>query len=96
MSAKDKDKPRWKVSGGPSPAPRSPLPARTGRCAQVGPVQAPSNVRMINFIDYNPSLCKDYKETGYCGYGDSCKFVHDRGDYKSGTLQRSLREPPAL
>jgi len=31
-----------------------------------------------------PDLCKDYKETGYCGYGDSCKFMHDRGDYKSG------------
>jgi hypothetical protein len=26
--------------------------------------------------------CKDYKETGRCGYGDSCKFMHDRGDYK--------------
>eukprot|EP00967_Tisochrysis_lutea_P010500 scaffold12024_cov22-Tisochrysis_lutea.AAC.1 len=28
------------------------------------------------------SLCKDYKETGFCSYGDSCKFMHDRGDYK--------------
>lgn len=27
---------------------------------------------------------QDYKETGYCGYGDACKFIHDRGDYKSG------------
>jgi len=52
-------------------------------------------------FDYQPDLCKDYKETGYCGYGgtqlnaaaipilnstntDSCKFMHDRGDYKSG------------
>lgn len=26
-------------------------------------------------------LCK---ETGFCGYGDSCIFLHDRGDYKSG------------
>ncbi|CAG7867724.1 unnamed protein product [Brassica rapa] len=23
-------------------------------------------------------------ETRYCGYGDSCKFLHDRGDYKPG------------
>merc|ERR1712078_266276 len=23
-------------------------------------------------------ICKDYKETGYCGYGDTCKFLHDR------------------
>ena len=20
-------------------------------------------------MDYNPSLCKDYNETGFCGYG---------------------------
>jgi len=36
------------------------------------------------FFDFKPDICKDYKETGYCGYGDSCKFIHDRSDYKSG------------
>lgn len=35
-------------------------------------------------FDYQPDLCKDWKETGYCGFGDSCKFMHDRGDYKAG------------
>ena len=35
-------------------------------------------------FDYQPDVCKDYKETGFCGYGDACKFVHDRSDYKSG------------
>lgn len=35
-------------------------------------------------MDYQPDVCKDYKETGYCGWGDSCKFMHDRGDYKAG------------
>ena len=34
-------------------------------------------------MDYQPDVCKDYKETGFCGYGDSCKFMHDRGDYKN-------------
>ena len=34
--------------------------------------------------DYQPDICKDYKETGYCGFGDSCKFMHDRSDYKHG------------
>ena len=35
-------------------------------------------------MDYNPSLCKDYHDTGYCCFGDSCLYIHDRGDYKSG------------
>ena len=50
---------------------------------RAGPVQAPSNLRAICRFDYQPDICKDYKETGYCGFGDSCKFMHDRGDYKS-------------
>lgn len=49
-----------------------------------GPVRAPTFLRSICRFDYQPDICKDYKETGYCGYGDSCKFLHDRGDYKSG------------
>eukprot|EP00884_Botryococcus_braunii_P020037 jgi/Botrbrau1/6717/Bobra.0324s0008.1 len=49
-----------------------------------GPLRASTNMRMTVRFDYQPDLCKDYKETGYCGYGDSCKFVHDRSDYKSG------------
>ncbi|CEP03581.1 unnamed protein product (mitochondrion) [Plasmodiophora brassicae] len=49
-----------------------------------GPKKAPANLRVITRVDYQPDICKDYKETGYCGYGDSCKFLHDRGDYKSG------------
>ena len=35
-------------------------------------------------FDFQADVCKDYKETGYCGFGDSCKFLHDRSDYKSG------------
>ena len=27
---------------------------------------------------------QDYKETGYCTFGDSCKFAHMREDYKAG------------
>lgn len=49
-----------------------------------GPVRAPSNIRSTVRWDYKPDLCKDYKETGYCGFGDSCIFMHDRTDYKSG------------
>ena len=49
-----------------------------------GPIKAPTNVRITCRFDYQPDICKDYKETGYCTFGDSCKFMHDRGDYKSG------------
>ena len=30
-------------------------------------------------VDFNPEICKPFKLTGFCGYGDSCKFAHDRG-----------------
>lgn len=50
----------------------------------VGPVKAPTNVRTTTFTDYAPDVCKDYKQTGFCGFGDNCKFLHDRSDYKQG------------
>lgn len=49
-----------------------------------GPIRAPANIRAISVIDYQPDVCKDYKETGFCGFGDACKFLHDRGDYLGG------------
>ncbi|GAB4844587.1 hypothetical protein Ancab_037986 [Ancistrocladus abbreviatus] len=49
-----------------------------------GPLRASAHIRVSARFDYQPDICKDYKETGYCGYGDACKFMHDQGDYKSG------------
>eukprot|EP00871_Galdieria_phlegrea_P001551 jgi/Galph1/2397/GphlegSOOS_G1061.1 len=49
-----------------------------------GPQRAPSHIRMSVRFDFQPDVCKDYKETGYCGFGDACKFLHDRSNYKSG------------
>jgi len=89
-----------------------------------GPMRAPLHLRATVRWDYQPDICKDWKETGYCGFGgiiptlylytlacyqlmsdtllmlsphmyttviccffcfvDSCKFLHDRSDYKSG------------
>lgn len=51
---------------------------------RVGPVKAPTNVRAITVTDFAPDVCKDYKQTGFCGFGDSCKFLHAREDYKQG------------
>ena len=51
---------------------------------KIGPTQASTNVRTTTITDFTPDVCKDYKTTGWCGFGDSCKFLHDRGDYKQG------------
>ncbi|PFH56571.1 hypothetical protein XA68_16317 [Ophiocordyceps unilateralis] len=50
----------------------------------VGPIKAPTNVRTITVTDFAPDVCKDYKLTGFCGFGDNCKFLHSREDYKQG------------
>ena len=50
----------------------------------AGPARAPVHYRATSRFDYAPDICKDFKDTGYCGYGDACKFLHDRSDYKSG------------
>ncbi|KAJ1998042.1 RNA-splicing factor [Coemansia thaxteri] len=60
---------------------------------KVGPFKAPTNVRSTSVFDYQPNLCKDYKETGYCGYGDSCIFLHDRSNTKTGwQLEKEFEE----
>ncbi|KAI9793711.1 MAG: RNA-splicing factor [Peltula sp. TS41687] len=51
---------------------------------QMGPIKAPTNIRTITVTDFAPDVCKDYKQTGFCGFGDSCKFLHAREDYKQG------------
>ena len=59
----------------------------------TGPQRAPANIRATVRWDYAPDICKDYKETGFCGFGDSCKFMHDRSDYKFGwQLEREMQE----
>ncbi|KAK3331096.1 hypothetical protein B0H66DRAFT_545714 [Apodospora peruviana] len=50
----------------------------------VGPVKAPTNIRTITITDMAPDTCKDYRLTGWCGFGDSCKFAHVREDYAHG------------
>jgi len=57
----------------------------------TGPQRAPAHLRATVRWDYAPDICKDFKETGFCGFGDSCKFMHDRSDYKFGwQLEREM------
>ncbi len=61
--------------------------------AATGPQRAPAHLRATVRWDYAPDICKDYKETGFCGFGDSCKFMHDRSDYKFGwQLEREMEQ----
>ncbi|KAL7468699.1 hypothetical protein ACHAXS_008925 [Conticribra weissflogii] len=50
----------------------------------AGPIRAATFVRTTARFDYQPDICKDYKETGFCGFGDTCIYLHDRGDTKTG------------
>ena len=50
----------------------------------AGPIRAPTNIRTTCRFDYQPDVCKDYKDTGFCGFGDTCIYLHDRGDTMSG------------
>ena len=50
----------------------------------AGPLRATTFVRTTARFDYQPDICKDYKETGFCGFGDTCIYLHDRGDTKTG------------
>ncbi|KAJ4417611.1 RNA-splicing factor [Gnomoniopsis sp. IMI 355080] len=60
---------------------------------QVGPIKAPTNIRTVTVMDYAPDVCKDYKQTGFCGFGDNCKFLHSREDYKqSWSLDREWED----
>lgn len=49
---------------------------QTGK--KYAPMAAPSNVRVTTIMDYARDVCKDYKETGFCGFGDTCIYLHDR------------------
>jgi len=61
---------------------------------RVGPQRSTDTIRTVTIVDYQPDVCKDYKETGYCGFGDTCKFLHDRGTYLAGWQLDALAANP--
>lgn len=54
------------------------------RAIQKNQIKQASNLKATILVDYQRDICKDFKQTGYCGYGDSCKFLHSRDDFKAG------------
>ncbi|THH06551.1 hypothetical protein EW145_g4007 [Phellinidium pouzarii] len=65
------------------------------KAMRVGPQRnTSSTIRTVTIVDYQPDVCKDYKETGYCGFGDTCKFLHDRGTYLAGWQLDKLAAQP--
>lgn len=50
----------------------------------AGPIRASKFIRTTSRFDYEPEICKDYKDTGFCGFGDSCIYLHDRTNMKTG------------
>lgn len=59
---------------------------------KYGPLKGNSNLVSSIIFDYKPDVCKDYFETGICGYGDNCKFAHIREDYKKGWEKQEEEE----
>ncbi|EGG14738.1 RING zinc finger-containing protein [Cavenderia fasciculata] len=56
-----------------------------GAGVKAGPIkQLNTNYKGSCRFDYQPSVCKDYKDTGQCSFGDACIYLHDRSDYKQG------------
>ena len=58
----------------------------------LGPMRINTNIKAINQIDYALGICKDFKNTGVCGYGDGCVFLHDRTEIKSSwEIEKDLK-----
>lgn len=49
---------------------------------QFGPIKAPTNVRTVTVMDFAPDVCKDWKQTGWCGFGMSLDTHQKKNEYR--------------
>ncbi|KAA8493742.1 Pre-mRNA-splicing factor CWC24 [Porphyridium purpureum] len=59
------------------------------------PQRSSLHIRNTVTFDFQPHVCKDYKETGYCTFGDACKFAHIRGDASAPLRVAKKSDPKA-
>lgn len=52
------------------------ISTRSKKEVLVKPVS--TNVKQNFIMDYQKDVCKDFLKNGYCGFGDTCKFLHYR------------------
>ncbi|CAF1494770.1 unnamed protein product, partial [Rotaria sp. Silwood1] len=56
--------------------------ASSGLVCNKGRIRAPAHLHASVRDNNQPKIRTFYKSKGYCGFGDSCKFLHDSSDNK--------------
>lgn len=51
---------------------------------KMGPSRLNSTIKNSCRFDYVLNLCKDWHDSGYCPFGNSCLYLHDRSNVKTG------------
>lgn len=60
-----------------------------------GPIRAPEHLRATVRWDYQPDICKDYKETGFCGFGGKLCSNHSVNILLAWIYLNTLLQTPA-
>jgi RING finger protein 113A len=59
----------------------------------MGPSRLNSTIKNTCRFDYVQNICKDWHDSGYCPFGNSCLYLHDRSNVKTGwELEKDFEE----